>query len=118
MVRFVAVVATKPPAPPPRREKSTDYNRMRWPFEEGTLFKVTKSQIVREVDETLQLLGWTRLALAEKMEVQASAVTQSLQVDKGLQLTTLIRMADAMDCDVEVNFVRRCDVTIAIPADV
>ena len=100
------------------RKGPRDNNRVHWDFEEGNLFKQSKEQIIEEVDETLKLLGWTRLALAQKMSVQPSAVTQSLDPDKGLQLTTLIRMADAMGCDLEVNFIRRPSIKIAVAADV
>lgn len=71
------------------------------------LFRQFKKQVVQEVQETLDLLGMTRNALAKKMNILPSAVTQSLAEDKGLQLTTLVRMADALDCDIEVNFIRR-----------
>lgn len=71
------------------------------------LFLQFKRQVVKEVQETLNLLGMTRNALAKKMKILPSAVTQSLAEDKGLQLTTLVRMADALDCDIEVNFIRR-----------
>ena len=77
------------------------------------MFKHTKEQIIAEVDTMLDMLDMTRLALARRMNVQGSAVTQSLAVDKGLQLTTLVRMADALGCDVEVNFIRRSPVVIA-----
>jgi DNA-binding Xre family transcriptional regulator len=84
-----------------------DNHRVHWEFEKGSVFQRTKAQIIQEVDETLVLLGITRTVLADRMNIQASAVTQSLAPDKGIQFTTLIRMADALDCDVEVNFVRR-----------
>lgn len=93
-----------PPFTPPR---VVNNHRTHWPFEEGNLFKVSKEQIIREVEETLSLLGLSRLMLARRMNVQPSAVTQSLATDKGLQLTTLVRMADALGCDIEVNFIRR-----------
>ena len=123
----ISFISNEHPSEPPlqyvpvshkERTKPTDYNRNHWEFEAGTLFQRSKEQIITEVDETLKLLGWTRLALAKQMHIQPSAVTQSLAVDKGLQLTTLIRMADAMNCDVEVNFIRRPPFTLAIPAEV
>jgi hypothetical protein len=100
-----------------RQRAVVNNNRIRWAFEDGTLFQQNKRLIIDEVDGMLNLLGWTRLALAQKMNVQASAVTQSLAIDKGLQLTTLVRMADAMNCDIEVNFIRRSAVTIAMSVE-
>lgn len=95
-----------------------DNHRVHWEFEEGGVFARTKAQIIQEVDETLVLFGLTRALLADRMNIQASAVTQSLAPDKGIQFTTLIRMADALDCDVEVNFVRRTTLKEAMCEDV
>lgn len=71
------------------------------------LIRDFKRQVVKEVQETLEVLGLTRNALAKRMNILPSAVTQSLAIDKGLQLTTLVRMADALNCDIEINFIRR-----------
>lgn len=76
-------------------------------FEFTPLFQETKAQVVQEIDETLDVLGLDRLTLSRRLMVQPSAVTQFLKANKGLQLTTLVRIADALGCDVEINFIRR-----------
>jgi hypothetical protein len=91
------------PDPPQKPQKSGRVKQ----FEESPLFQEIKLDVAREVDEVLKLLGLNRVTLANRMGVQASAVTQSLAPNRGLQLTTLTRMADALDCDLEINFILR-----------
>jgi hypothetical protein len=90
-----------------RTRRPPNNHRIRWEFEDGSLFKEVKQQVVKEVEEVLTLLNMDRMQLARAMNVQPSAITQSLAIDRGLQLTTLVRMADVLGCDVEVNFIRR-----------
>ena len=91
-----------------RQRRPSNYNhRIRWEFDDGSLFREVKMQVVQEVEEVLKIRKWDRVKLAKALNVQPSAITQSLAIDRGLQLTTLVRIADVMGCDVEVNFILR-----------
>lgn len=101
------VSATTPVIPSVAPKKATPQHKMRSEFVETEIFQVSKAQVIKEIEETLELVGMTRGDLARKLNLQPSGITQSLDPKKGMQFSTLIRIADALDCDVEVNFIRR-----------
>lgn len=103
-------IVMSPPEVPP----AIDCHRMRSEFILDPIFLAVKQQLVVEIEETMSLVSMTRNTLAKKLNIQPSAVTQSLSPTKGLQLSTLVRMADAMGCDVEINLIKRHPLRAAI----
>lgn len=97
--------------------KTTAVRRKPTDFEDSFLFKESKKQIVAEIQEVMDLDGITRLTLARRLGAQASAVTQALKINRGMQLTTLVRIADVLGCQLEVNLIRRGTIVIATAAD-
>lgn len=75
--------------------------------EQESTLRQAKKQIVQEIEEMFKIRGMTRTALSVKTGVNPSSVTQTLSLDTGLQLSTLVRIANALDCDLEVNLIRR-----------
>lgn len=95
------------------RRVAVESNRAKCQFEDGTVFRRAKRDIVDEIEEAMKMVGLSRLQLARRLNVQPSAVTQSLALTRGLQLTTLVRFADIMGFDVEMNLIRRHEMRVA-----
>lgn len=120
LILHVSQLAMLPLAIPKVEEAVTRHpaHRMRSEFITDPVFLEVKRQLIQELQETMKLVGVTRYGLAKLLHIEPSAVTQSLAKDRGIQLTTLVRMAHVLGCDVEVNLIRRSRFQEAAPADV
>lgn len=76
-------------------------------FEDNPAFIEAKKQVVDEIKCIMGKDGVNNAELAERMKAQASMISQVFKVNVGIQLSTIVRIAEALDCDVEFNLVLR-----------
>ena len=62
-------------------------------------------EIADRVQARIQQLGICRAELARRMEVSPPMVTKLLTGDRNFQLKTLLRLADALDMELMIDFV-------------